>query len=59
MSGTTTLGGGGGGGRDSGAAAAVASVGEVTREPYAGPRWDVAVACGGLKGMQVTSSHLK
>ena len=39
----------GGGGRDAGVAA-VASVGEVRRAPFAGPRWHVVVACGGLKG---------
>jgi len=33
-----------------GGVARVASVGEVTREPFKGPRWSVAVACGGLKG---------
>ena len=39
----------GDGGRDAGVAA-VASVGEVRRAPFAGPRWHVVVACGGLKG---------
>jgi hypothetical protein len=36
-------------GGERGDEAAVASVGEVTFAPYGGPRWDVAVACGGLK----------
>ncbi|ACO70233.1 predicted protein [Micromonas commoda] len=38
-----------GSGRDGGVAA-VAAVGEVRRVPFAGPKWDVAVACGSLKG---------
>jgi len=38
-----------GSGRDGGVAA-VAAVEEVRRIPFAGPRWDVAVACGSLKG---------
>lgn len=31
-------------------AVGVAPIGEVARAPFAGPRWEVAVACGGLKG---------
>jgi hypothetical protein len=34
----------------SGGVARVASVEEVTRTPFSGPRWSVAVACGGLNG---------